>query len=312
MSSTSTNRSQGSTALAPVAKAGWVRPLLPSWFMVLPFVLLHFALISLVWIPCSTTAICLCVGLYVLRMFGITGGFHRYFAHRAYKTSRVFQFVLAWIGCASMQKGPLWWSSHHRDHHRYSDTEIDPHSPHTTSFWWSHVGWVLGNDYQKIVWKNIPDFRKYPELLWLDQFHWVPGLTTAALCYLIGYLTGGTQGGLSALTWGFLLSTILLYHGTFTINSLCHLWGNRRFKTTDDSRNSLLLALVTLGEGWHNNHHHYQGSVNQGFYWWEIDISYCILLGLSKVGIVWDLRKPTPRAMNSCRIQPVENPSPAA
>jgi stearoyl-CoA desaturase (delta-9 desaturase) len=287
-----------------VGKPGWVRPVLPSWIMVVPFVFLHLALISLVWIPCTVTSLCLCVGLYAIRMFGITGGFHRYFAHRAYKTSRPFQFVLAWIGCSSMQKGPLWWASHHRDHHRHSDTEVDPHSPHTTSFWWSHVGWVLGNDFQQIVWKNIPDFKKYPELLWLDQFHWVPGLTTAIICYLID--------GFSGLTWGFLLSTIILYHGTFTINSLCHLWGNRRFKTTDDSRNSLVLALVTLGEGWHNNHHHYQGSVNQGFYWWEIDISYCTLLGLSKLGLVWDLRKPTERALNSSRLDrshPVESAS---
>ena len=288
---TSTTMAHGQTALADHAKASWVRPLMPSWLMVAPFVLLHLGLVSLVWISFTYTALFLCIGLYVIRMFGITGGFHRYYAHKSYKTGRVFQFVLAWIGCAAMQKGPLWWASHHRDHHRYSDTEADPHSPHITSFWWSHVGWVLGNDYHEITWKNIPDFKKYPELLWLDQLHWLPGLTTALLCYAID--------GLSGLAWGFLFSTILLYHGTFVINSLCHLWGGRRYKTTDDSRNNFILALITLGEGWHNNHHHYQGSVNQGFYWWEIDISYCILLAFSKIGLVWDLRRPPSRALSS-------------
>jgi stearoyl-CoA desaturase (delta-9 desaturase) len=227
-------------------------------------------------------------------MFGITAGYHRYFSHKAYKTSRVFQFVLAWIGACSLQKGPLWWASHHRDHHRHSDTQMDPHSPHTTSFWWSHVGWVLGEDFNDTTWRNIPDLKKYPELRMLDRLHWLPVFPLVAACYLID--------GWAGVTWGFLLSTVILYHCTFFINSLNHLWGSRRFKTTDDSRNNFILAIVTLGEGWHNNHHHYQGSANQGFYWWEVDISYSALVVLSWFGIVWDLKRPKEKILNRDRI----------
>jgi stearoyl-CoA desaturase (delta-9 desaturase) len=261
----------------------------PAWVKSSPFVALHLALLAVFFVPVSTAGVVLCVATYFLRMFGITAGYHRYFAHRAYKTSRVFQFVLAWLGCSAMQKGPLWWAAHHREHHRHSDTPRDPHSPYETTFWWSHVGWVLSSEHVETPWEEIPDWSQYPELRWLDRNHWVPGLTLAVLCWLIG--------GTSGLVWGFVLSTILAYHATFTINSLSHLFGNRRYATADDSRNNFLLALITLGEGWHNNHHHYQSSANQGFFWWEIDLSYSALWVMDKVGLVWDLRKPGPKAL---------------
>ena len=237
----------------------------------------------------SVTTISLCAFTYFIRMFGITGVYHRYFAHRSYKTSRVVQFCLAWLGCSALQKGPLWWASHHREHHRYSDTPDDPHSPHVTSFWWAHLGWILSEDHVDTPWESIKDWSRYPELRLLDRFHIVPGLVLAGLCYLVA--------GWAGVAWGFVVSTVLCYHATFSINSLSHLIGSRRYATGDESRNNLFLALITLGEGWHNNHHHYQSSANQGFYWWEVDVSYYIIRSLAFVGLVWDVRKPGMKAL---------------
>ncbi|NBO91452.1 MAG: acyl-CoA desaturase [Planctomycetia bacterium] len=276
----------------PNRAATWVELSLRSG----PFILLHLLALVAFWTPLTWTAAILYVSLFSLRTFGLTAGYHRYFAHRGYSTSRIFQFMLAWFGCCAVQKGPLWWAGHHRSHHRYSDTPKDPHSPHETSFWWSHVGWILSNEYTETPYEDIPDFSRYPELRWIDTFHIVPGITLAILCWLIG--------GMPGLVYGFLLSTITLYHTTFSVNSLNHLFGSRRYATPDDSRNNLWIALLTFGEGWHNNHHHYQSSANQGFYWWEIDISYSILVVLSKFGIVWNLRTPGNRALNYRRIRP--------
>jgi len=267
----------------------------PNWVRIFPFIMLHIACLGVFFVDFSWSAVYLCIGMYFLRMFGITAGYHRYFSHRAYKTSRWFQFVMAWIGCSALQKGPLWWASHHRDHHKHSDTHEDPHSPHKTTFWWSHVGWIISDEYNGYDEKNIHDFSKYPELCWMNTNYWLPGISIAVFCYLLM--------GLSGLVWGFFVSTVLVYHCTFFINSLCHLMGVRRYETTDDSRNSLILALLTMGEGWHNNHHHYQSSANQGFYWWEIDFSYSILVVFSWFGLVWDLRKPNEKALNHRRME---------
>jgi stearoyl-CoA desaturase (delta-9 desaturase) len=262
-----------------------------------PFVILHLALVAVFFVPIEANALLLCGVAYFVRMFGVTAGYHRYFAHRAYKTSRVFQFVLAWLGCSALQKGPLWWAANHREHHRHSDTPSDPHSPHETSFWWSHVGWIFANDHFDTRWELIPDWSRYPELRFLDRFHWIPGVFLAVLCWLLA--------GWSGLVWGFVVSTILVYHATFTINSLSHLFGSRRYATPDDSRNNWLLAMLTLGEGWHNNHHHYQSSVNQGFFWWEIDVSYRVIWLLSRLGITWDLRKPGQKALSHRLVVPL-------
>jgi stearoyl-CoA desaturase (Delta-9 desaturase) len=261
-----------------------------------PFIALHLLALFALWTPFTAAAGWLLLGTWAARTFGITAGYHRYFSHKAYQTSRVFQFVLAWLGCSAVQKGPLWWAGHHRGHHRHSDTPLDPHSPHETTFWWSHVGWIMSNEYAKTPEEDIPDFARYPELRWLDTWHVVPGIVLAVACWLIA--------GMPGLVYGFLISTLLVYHCTFSVNSLNHLFGSRRFSTPDDSRNNLWIALVTFGEGWHNNHHHYQSSANQGFYWWEIDISYCILVVLSWFGIVWDLRRPGEKALNHRRIVP--------
>lgn len=264
----------------PPRSASW-----PTWLKCLPFVAMHLGCLAVFFVQPTAAAFALCAILYVVRMFGITAGFHRYFSHRAYKTSRWFQFVLGCMGCTAMQKGPLWWAGHHREHHRYSDTPQDPHSPVIRGFWWSHLGWILARDYEETNWSAVHDLGKYPELRWLNRNHWVPGLVLAVLCYLIG--------GWSGLVWGFLVSTVLVYHAVFMVNSVCHLFGRRRYATPDQSRNNVWVALATFGEGWHNNHHHYQSSTNQGFFWWEIDVSYYLIKLLGCVGIVWDIRKPS-------------------
>jgi len=262
----------------------WSRAM-PAWTRNLPFLSLHLACLAVFFVPATPLAVVLCAGLYFVRMFGITAGYHRYFSHRSYKTSRWFQFVLACLGCSAMQKGPLWWTAHHREHHRHSDTTEDPHSPRVNSFWWSHIGWILARDYEQTNWPIIRDWSRYPELRWLNRNHWLPGLAMAALCFLVGGWTG--------LVWGFFLSTVLLYHAVFMVNSVCHLFGRRRYATADQSRNNVWVALITLGEGWHNNHHRYQSSTNQGFFWWEIDVSYSLIKLLGCLGLVWNIRKPT-------------------
>lgn len=258
----------------------------------MPFVVLHLACVAVLFLPdlgISVKALSLFAGSCFLRMFGITAGYHRYFAHRSYKTSRPVQFILAWLGSSALQKGPLWWAGHHRQHHHHSDTPADPHSPHAKSFWWSHVGWILSTDQDDTPWESIRDWTHFPELRWLDRNHWLPGLSLAILCWLVGGWTG--------LLWGFVVSTVVVYHATFSINSLSHLFGKRRYPTNDDSRNSFLLALLTLGEGWHNNHHYYQSSANQGFFWWEIDISYYVIRLLALCRLVWDVRTPGIKAL---------------
>ena len=255
-----------------------------------PFLAMHLACFAVLWTGVSVVGAILGVVFFFVRMFGITAGYHRYFSHKTFKTSRAFQFVLAWLGCSAVQKGPLWWAAHHRNHHRYSDTEKDPHSPVSKTVWFAHVGWILAPDYTETDWKMIRDLVKFPELRWLNHLHWIPGIVVAVFCFLVGWLTD--SGAWAAVVLGFVISTVALYHTTFLVNSACHLFGKRRYKTTDDSRNNVLVALLTMGEGWHNNHHYYQNSARQGFFWWEIDASYYILKALSWVGIIWDIKQP--------------------
>ena len=261
------------------------------------FLLMHVACLLVFLTGVSAAAVAVCLALYVVRMFAITAGFHRLFAHRSYRTGRPFQFLLAFLGTAAYQKGPLWWASHHRRHHLHVDTEEDLHSPVMRSVWQSHVGWFLSRESLTTDLRLIPNLLKYPELRWLDKYYGLPPALLAAATFLLGlllghYFPGSGTSGWQMLVWGFFISTVLLYHGTFTVNSVAHLFGSRRYETADNSRNNLLVALITLGEGWHNNHHHYPSSERQGFYWWEIDISHYTLRALSLVGVVSELRKP--------------------
>lgn len=264
------------------------------------FWLIHLGCFLVLWTGFSWTAFSFCVALYFIRMFAITGVYHRYFSHRTYQTSRFFQFLLGFLGLTCAQKGPLWWAGHHRHHHKHSDTEEDIHSTVVHGIWWAHVGWILCSQYVETRYDLVKDLVKFPELTWLDRNHMVGPAVLIALLLVTGWVlqTSFPQLGTSPLqlfAWGFCVSTTLLYHGTFMINSAAHIVGRRRFQTTDNSKNSFILSLITLGEGWHNNHHRYPGSERQGFYWWEIDISHYILKGLQALGLVWDLREPPER-----------------
>lgn len=255
-----------------------------DWIRVLPFVGMHLACLAVFWVGVSMEALFVGVALFLLRMFAITAFYHRYFSHRSFRTSRVLQFLFAVVGASAVQRGPLWWASHHRRHHRGSDTAEDAHSPRH-GFWNSHMGWFLNRRNLRTRTEEVKDLMRFPELVWLDRFDLAVPFLLASACLLIG---------VDVLVFGFFVSTVALYHATFTINSLAHRFGSRRYQTRDDSRNSMLLALLTFGEGWHNNHHRYPGSVRQGFRWWEVDLSYYLLRLMASLRLVWDLR-PVPK-----------------
>ena len=275
-----------------------------SWLRAIPFILVHAAAIAgVVWVGFSWTGVLLALGFYYLRMFAVTAGYHRYFSHRAFKTSRVFQLVLAFLAETSAQKGVIWWASHHRRHHKFSDTTEDVHSVKQRGFWWAHVGWILSDRWNATETERVPDLLKFPELVWLDRFYLVPPVVMAVAIFLVG--------GWPALVWGFFVSTVLTYHGTFFINSLMHLVGKRRYATTDESKNSFVLAVVTMGEGWHNNHHYYQRSASQGFFWWEWDPTFYILKLLEVFHVVSDVNRP-PRHVRDQTIAKAERAEHAA
>jgi stearoyl-CoA desaturase (delta-9 desaturase) len=269
-----------------------------DWLRALPFLGMHMACVAVLWVGVSATAVAVALALYAVRMFAITGFYHRYFSHRTFRTSRAVQFAFALIGAASVQRGPLWWAAHHRNHHRHADTAHDPHSPTQRGFWWSHVGWFLTREGFRTDWARIPDLARYPELRWLDRYDTIVPVLLAAALYAAGEALQalapqlGTNGP-QLLVWGFFISTVVLFHVTVTINSLAHRFGRRRFDTRDDSRNNAWLALLTFGEGWHNNHHFFPGTARQGFRWWEVDITWYGLRLLAALGLVHDL-KPIP------------------
>lgn len=259
---------------------------------------IHALAITAFFVKPDLTAILLCLGLFLIRKFGITGGYHRYFSHRSYKTSRWFQFVLAWLGGMSAQKGALWWAAHHRHHHQHSDQEEDIHSVKQQGFYWAHVGWILAPDYNDYDAKRVKDLTKFRELVFIDKYHFIPPVALAIATYVFGLLmTGTAMGGLMYFLWGFCLSTVILYHTTFAINSFCHLLGSRRYETGESSRNSFILAILTLGEGWHNNHHYYPHCARQGFFWWEIDPTYYVIKVLKFVRIVHEIKEPNARVL---------------
>ena len=250
----------------------------------IPFILVHLGCFAAIWTGVTWQALALCVTLYWLRIFAIGAGYHRYFSHRSYSTSRAFQFVLAFMSQTTTQKSVIWWASKHRHHHLYSDTGHDVHSPRHHGFIYSHLGWIFSRKHDEPDFAKVSDLTRYPELMWLHKFEVLPAVLLAGLCFLLA--------GWSGLVVGFLWSTVHVYHATFCINSLAHVSGRKRYVTGDDSRNNWLLAVFTMGEGWHNNHHAYQSSVRQGFKWWEFDPTYYLLRALSWTGLVWDLKTP--------------------
>ena len=250
----------------------------------LPFVFVHVACLAAIWTGVTAQALLICAALYVARMFGVTAGYHRYFSHRTYRTSRVGQFLLAALAQSTWQRGALWWAAKHRHHHKHSDTPDDVHSPRHRGFVYSHLGWIFTAQHDATNYDDVPDLAKYPELVWLNTWDKIPGLLLAGLAFAIG--------GWPGLVVGFFWSTVLTYHGTFMINSLAHVHGKQRYVTGDDSRNNWWLAIITLGEGWHNNHHAYMASTRQGFRWYEYDPTYYALRALAWVRLVWDLNEP--------------------
>jgi len=252
------------------------------------FIMIHLSCVMLFFVKVDWVGITMCLGLLVIRTFSITGGFHRYFAHRSFKTNRFFQFCLAFIGGTCAQKGVLWWVAHHRHHHKYSDTKQDIHSAKQEGFYWSHLGWMLSQEYHTAYNPRlVKDFAKYPELVWLDKYHLVPPILLAIACYL--------AYGMIGLVWGFTLSTVILFHTTFSVNSVCHMFGSRTYPTNESSRNNWLLAIPTLGESWHNNHHRFPNLARSGLAWWQIDLTFWGLKLLSWIGVIHNLKasKPT-------------------
>lgn len=269
-----------------------------DWLRALPFAGLHLACLGVFWVGVSATAVFVAAILYVVRMFALTAFYHRYFSHRTFRTSRAAQLLFALLGAACAQRGPLWWAAHHRHHHRHADTALDPHSPGLRGFLWSHAGWFLTPRAFRTDLACVRDFARFPELRWLDRFDTAIPALLAVTLYAAGALLQhyapalGTNGAQLAV-WGFAISTVVLFHATVTINSLAHRYGARRYDTRDDSRNNVWLALLTFGEGWHNNHHFFPGSARQGFRWWEVDLSWYGLRVLALLGLVRDL-KPVP------------------
>ncbi len=278
-----------------------------DWPRILPFLAIHLACLSVLIVGVSWVAVAVALGMYLIHMFIITAFYHRYFSHRVFKTSRTFQFIMAFIGCTAVQRSPLWWAAHHRHHHAHSDKPDDAHSPHHQGFWFSHAGWFLTKANFPTKSRLIRDWLRYPELRWLDRYDIIPVVALAVAMFVLGAVlqriapTWQTTGW-QMLVWGFVISTVVCYHATYTINSLAHRWGSRRFNTDDDSRNNFWLALLTLGEGWHNNHHHYPAAARQGFYWWEIDLTYYGLVMLKWCGLVWDLKPVPEKALKRNRI----------
>ena len=266
-----------------------------DWTRCIPFIILHLGCLGVIWTGASPVAVWTAVALYFTRMAAVTGVYHRYFSHKTYSTSRPMQFVLALLGGTTVQRGPLWWAYHHRHHHQHSDEKEDAHSPHVHGFWWSHIGWITSRRNFPTDYSKVRDLDRYPELVFLNRFDAVVPIAFALAIWGLGAFLEVHAPGLGTnrwqmLVWGFFISTTALFHGTSCINSMAHLMGRRRYKIEDDSRNSFVLAIITLGEGWHNNHHRYQSATRNGFFWWEIDITYYLLKGLSWTGLIWGLK----------------------
>ena len=269
-----------------------------DWLRIIPFIFLHVACLGVFFVGVSPVAILVAVLAYALRMFAITAFYHRYFAHKAFRTSRPVQFVFALLGAAATQRGPMWWAAHHRDHHKQADAEADPHQS-SRGFWWSHLGWFLSGENFATRSENVKDWQRYPELRWLDRYDLLVPVAMGLGMFVLGaalerWMPQLQTSGLQMLVWGYFISTVVLMHATLLVNSMAHRVGHRRFATSDQSRNNWWLALLTFGEGWHNNHHRYAGAARQGFYWWQIDVSYLVLRAMAAFGLVWDL-KPVPQ-----------------
>ena len=232
---------------------------------------------------------------YVVGALSITVGFHRYISHKSLKTNRVCQLVIGFLGCCQLQGGPIAWSTIHRHHHRASDKQQDLHTP-THGFYQSHYGWLLNpKTYEVAFGSGVSDLNKYKELIWLDRYNFIP-----PVIYFVCLWSGGEWysrqhpetfiDGWYVLFWGGILRVVGLWHVTWSVNSVCHIWGRRDFATKDESKNNLWIALLSLGEGWHNNHHKYPSSARNGFGWMQPDVSYYFILLMKRLRMAKDIR----------------------
>jgi len=246
----------------------------------------------------SWTAFVAFLGLYIIRGLGITMGYHRYFAHKSFKTNRFFQFILGLMGSMAVQGGILWWVSHHREHHRYTETEDDIHSPVAHGFWQSHIGWLTNKKAFNAPKIRANDFAKIPEIKFLQkQYVFIQVLQVLGLFSLGSYLQAAfpqlETSGAQLLVWGFFINTVALWHSTFAVNSICHVWGKEPYEANDTSKNNFIVALLAFGEGWHNNHHKFATSARHGLEWWQFDMTFITLRFLEAFGIVSHLKIPT-------------------
>ncbi len=261
------------------------------------FVVFHLACLLALYTGVSTAAAVTALLAYTVRALGVTAGYHRYFAHRSFRTGRVFQFVLAFFGGLAIQGGVLWWVSHHREHHKYTETEKDIHSPRIYGLWRAHIGWMLHEECLRTSQANVKDLARFAELKWLQRNYGLLIAGQAVALYMFGaglnyfFPQLGTNG-LQMLVWAFFISTVLLWHSTFMVNSVCHRWGTRPYDAGDDSTNNLLIGILAMGEGWHNNHHKFAYSARHGLRWYQIDMTWYLLRILSALGVVSDLKLP--------------------
>jgi stearoyl-CoA desaturase (delta-9 desaturase) len=254
-----------------------------------PITIVHLSLFALPFITPTVTAVVMAFLVTRIAGLGITVGFHRGLSHHSYQTSRTFRFLLAAAGCTALQNGPIWWVLHHRKHHVHSDEPGDVHSPVVDSLWYAHAGWLYSNDLTRPDYSTVRDLTRYPELIWLDRFWALPGALAAGLCYLID--------GWAGLVWGYALGAVLVFQVTFAVNSFGHRWGRQRFDTGEGSRNNAILGVLSMGDGWHNNHHHAPRSARHGFAWYELDMSYLAIRVFRAIGLVWDVRQPPTEAL---------------
>jgi stearoyl-CoA desaturase (Delta-9 desaturase) len=257
------------------------------WFVVAFHVL---AVIGVYQVGISWRLCLLALGSYLVRMWAVTVGYHRYFSHRAFKTSRVFQFIIGVMGTLAVERGPLWWGALHRRHHTYADSDDDIHSPTLHGFFWAYIGWMHSKTHTATTdYAAMRDFKRFRELYWLNEYYIVAPLVACGLLFVFcDYAT---------FVWVVLVATVVQWHALFASNTFCHLFGSRRFDTKDTSTNNAVCALLVLGEGWHNNHHFFPGSARQGFYWWEYDVGYYSIKLLQALRLVWDVREVPARVL---------------
>ena len=264
----------------------------------------HLGCLGAFWTGVSPAALTVALILYLVRGFGITAGYHRLLAHRSFRAGRPVQFLLALAGSLATQGGPLWWVAHHRSHHRYTETDRDIHSPRTQGFWRSHMGWMLSAESFRENGANARDLYRVPELKFLQQHYvWIV-LGQGAAIYALGTglaALGVETSGPQMLVWAWFIATVALWHATFMVNSVCHLWGSRPFDADDASTNNWLVAVLALGEGWHNNHHKFAYSARHGLEWWQFDLTWVLLRGMEKLGLVSELRRPRRRMLERAR-----------